>query len=198
MTHYYCFDLDDTLVATCDISEEAYRSVGVDVPPSARGLRWQEWLPDVVGPGRNPFDVHRAKVLAYDALLSATDITTRELPPAQVLRELVDVPDTHVFCATSSSLLTARRLVAALGIGVPVIANLTYAQRLDALLSPGELDGHDVTYVDDNLTTVVGLRRDAPAVDAVHYVNQSRDWLRARLQTSRETAGARRRHPGRR
>jgi len=183
----FFLDLDGTLADTDALNREAYRRVGVEVPPNAAGLSYREWLGDLVGIG-DVERVHTAKQVWYGILLGDVDPHTLALPPTRLARTLLygDARrSATVSCLTAASHECARTLLRRLGLSVPVKPQLTYDARRVILSRAMSVAKHrgtgSVVYVDDMGSTVERLTEDVPGLRLLHYTGQTYEQLRAEL-----------------
>lgn len=172
MTQLVCFDVDNTLANTAQLNRDAYHQVGVEMPDGAWGLPWQEWLIDLVGDQAGATLVHEIKTTLYEELLTQVTLEELSLSAAHVARELERHTEIRVTYLTAADTRTARRVLRKLELRGPVVGGLTYAQR-SSILRETVGNVSELTYVDDNVTTVKQLARDLPTLRVVHYTGQS-------------------------
>lgn len=169
-----CFDVDGTIVDTRELNLEAYLSVGVVMPSHAWGLRWQQWLPDVVGDENTAVALHQQKVKNFSEILNNTDLWDKTLPSAEIAREFSRTESIEVQFLTAASLHTAAIILDKLKLRAPLAANLTIAGKrlhLDHAIQSGEYAS--VTYIDDDASAIGVLRALSPKIRAVHFTGQT-------------------------
>ena len=106
----WAFDIDGVLVDSRYAVKAAYKHVGIDMPDSAWGLPWQDWLPKLTP---NVDATRRGKSEAYLSLIreGALDV----LPMAQLARQL-EGSDCRVAYVTSSSDPSATAILKSLSL----------------------------------------------------------------------------------
>lgn len=178
-----CFDVDGTIVNTRELNIEAYLSVGVVMPPTAWGTRWQNWLPGVVGDLGTAAQLHTQKVKNFTEMLRSCDLWDITLPAAEIARELIETLTVEVQFLTAASLPTARLILQKLMLNAPVADNLPYeAKKAHLEHSLRSADYHTVTYVDDDAINVSRLREQLPELNVIHFENQSYRDLRLQIR----------------
>ena len=174
---HYAFDLDGTIFDTRPLVEKAYAEVGVQLPETAWGRTWQEWLvPHCGGDHAYAALLHGHKAVVYDQLLHDADL---ELSSAgQLLVELVAAGDLSVTIMTGASVGAASRLVQMIGAPVHVLPGMRVRDKAMRLLRLrlGGLRG--VAYVDDDLAALEDIRASNTGARLVEFNGQGLDELR--------------------
>jgi phosphoglycolate phosphatase-like HAD superfamily hydrolase len=186
--HLVSFDLDGTLIDTRELNHRAYQLAGVDIPDYAWGMRWQSWLPNLVGSLEHAEKLHRKKINIYSDLLQSTDLKCLELPPAQLARMLNrQVGRVSVQVLTAASSQTTNVILNALGVKTDSLAfNLSYEAKKLALQSSVFAAYDSVTYIDDDARNVPRFRAGLPNLKLIHYTNQTFNELFNLLITRQE------------
>lgn len=182
MKHSVSFDIDGTLIDTKQLNRDAYYQVGVDVPDYAFGLRWQTWLPNVVGSMSKAEEIHTRKVRIYIAKLRDVNINHYILEPTYLARSLLRRTDIEVKFLTSGTVTTANIILQRLNIRAPLAGNLSYEARRLLLHSSVLGTNGSVVYIDDLADNVRRLTDDVLGLTAIQFIDQDNDTLRNQVQ----------------
>jgi haloacid dehalogenase-like hydrolase len=126
---YVTFDVDGVLFDTKTSVYESYLQAGVEMPESAWGKRWQDWLPELC---KKPEEVHDKKNLIYPTILKELG---RPLPGAYCL-DFLKRMEINVCVVTSASREAAKLITNLIDVQVPIFASCLSKKSTLKLIAP--------------------------------------------------------------